>query len=114
MGGVLKNNGAQPLGINGVEEHVHLVFGIPPSLDVASLIKETKRASSIWVKDQDPHLRNFVWQRGYGAFSISQSILPRVQRYVAIQEEHHRKQTFIEEWNALMRAYGLEVPQNPF
>ncbi|MEX0320825.1 MAG: IS200/IS605 family transposase [Puniceicoccaceae bacterium] len=111
MGGVLKHNGAQPLGINGVEDHIHMVFGMPPSLDVARLIKETKRSTSIWLKSQDSGLAHFGWQRGYGAFSVSKGKLRNVRQYIADQEQHHRKITFDDEWKSLLRIYGLDQNQ---
>ena len=111
MGGILKHNGAQPIQINGLEEHVHLLFGMPPDANVAALVKESKRASSIWIKTKGPAYKQFAWQTGYGAFSVSESAKNSIRVYIIGQVEHHQKTSFEDEWTALMKANALPPPE---
>ena len=111
IGGILKHNGAQPLQVNGVADHVHLLFGIPPAGNVAFFVKESKRASSIWIKTKGTDYAGFAWQTGYSAFAVSESAKDTVRRYIRNQEEHHRRATFQEEWEKLMKANGLSLPE---
>ena len=83
--------------INGVEDHVHLLFRLHPSVALSDLVKDIKIASSIWIKASDlfPLFRG--WQRGYSAFTYSQEALPNLRRYVLNQERHHEKRAYQEE-----------------
>ena len=111
IGGILKNNGAQPLGINGFVEHVHLLFAIHPDIKIAQAIKESKRASSIWIKGKGARYEKFSWQTGYCAVSVSESIKVRVREYIERQESHHSRISFHDEWLALMRAHHFPLPE---
>ena len=71
------------------------------------MIEQIKKTSSKWIKALDATYRGFFWQRGYGAFSVSQSNSPQVKAYVANQEEHHRVRTFQEEYRLLLERHGL-------
>ena len=73
--------------------------------------KEVKRTSSGWVKELSPKLANFHWQGGYGAFSVSQSDLQEVIRYIENQEEHHKRVTFQDEYRAFLKAYGIDYDE---
>jgi len=75
------------------------------------VIKELKRGSSIWAKTKGPAMELFQWQAGYGAFSVSQSQSSRVQRYIAGQEEHHRRSSFQDEFRQLLRKHGIEFDE---
>ncbi len=70
-----------------------------------------KVESSAWVKRQGPHLSEFYWQGGYGAFSVSQSNVEQVKAYIANQEEHHRKVSFQDELRALFRKHQIEFDE---
>jgi hypothetical protein len=78
---------------------------------VADLIRELKRSSSIWVKEQQPCLGEFHWQAGYGAFSISPSHVEGLKAYIAGQEEHHRRESFQDEFRRLCKKYGIEIDE---
>jgi putative transposase len=84
-------------------------MGIHPEHSVAKLLKESKRASSIWIKSRGAAYTGFSWQRGYGAFSVSESIKSKVQMYIAHQEDHHRMVSFQDEWKAFMKSNGLAL-----
>jgi REP element-mobilizing transposase RayT len=107
MAGVLQSLGCEPILINGVEDHVHILCNLTRTLTMAGLVEEAKKASSKWMKDQGAEYRDFFWQAGYGVFSVSQSKVEVVRDYIAQQEEHHRKESFQDEFRALCRKHGV-------
>jgi hypothetical protein len=84
--------------------YFHLVF----SITQADWVKELKRVSNPWVKEQDPTLRGFEWQSGYANFSVSQSKLEQVKKYIERQEDHHKKVSFQDELRILLRKHNVE------
>ncbi len=111
LGGILTNLDCQPLIVGGVEDHVHFLCALSRTRTTAEVIKETKRASSLWIKTKDPSLRDFSWQNGYGAFSIGFSQIESVRNYITGQEEHHRNTTFQDEFRELLRRYDIEFDE---
>ena len=111
MAGVLQHRGCEPILINGVEDHIHLLCNLSRTVTMAQLVEEVKKASSIWMKDQGPNYADFFWQGGYAAFSVSQSQVDTVRTYVAEQEEHHRKVSFQDEFRALCRKHGVAIDE---
>ena len=107
MAGVLQNIGCEPILINGVEDHVHILCNLSRTVTMAGLVEEVKKASSKWMKDQGASFHDFFWQAGYGVFSVSQSRVEVVRDYVAKQEEHHQKESFQDEFRALCRKHGV-------
>ncbi len=91
--------------IGGMEDHVHMLIQLPPTIALAEAVLEVKASSSKWMG------KSFAWQRGYGAFSVCRSTLDRVARYIRNQEAHHRKMSFEEEFIALLDKHG--VPYDP-
>ncbi len=106
MATVLTNTGCQTLLINSVEDHVHLLFDLGRTVALADVVKTVKIASSSWLKTKDAALGNFAWQSGYGAFSVSQSNLVAVRRYIENQREHHARFSFQDEYRALLEKHG--------
>ena len=88
----------------GIEDHIHLLIQVPPSLSVAKAILTIKSNSSRWANEQG---RKFAWQQGYGAFSVSSSNIPAVVQYIRNQQEHHKKRGFEEEFVALLKKHGM-------
>ena len=76
--------------IGGIENHVHLLLGLPPTVAVSKAVQLIKGGSSAWLKDTFPWTRGFGWQDGYGAFTVSRSLVPEVENYIRNQREHHR------------------------
>ena len=111
MAGVLQQIGCEPILINGVEDHVHILSNLSRTVTVAQLVEEAKKTTSKWMKDQGPTYRDFFWQGGYGAFSVSQSNVEQVRDYIANQEERHRKVSFQDEFRALCRTHGIEIDE---
>jgi putative transposase len=93
--------------VGGVEDHVHILCTLSRQESVAVLIRELKRESSKWVKEQAPALRGFAWQAGYGPFSVSPSHVAALKQYIANQQQHHRKVSFQDEFRRLLKKYGV-------
>lgn len=108
LGGTVNRLGGQSLVVNGVEDHVHMLFVHPSSAALADIMEKAKASSSGWVKRRWPELRKFAWQTGYAAFSVSRSNVDEVKRYIARQEQHHRKMTFEEEIVAFLKKHEIE------
>jgi REP element-mobilizing transposase RayT len=107
LGGILTNLDCQPILIGGVEDHVHMLSTLSRTRQAAEMVKEVKRGSSLWIKGQSTDLKDFAWQNGYGIFSIGFSQAPAVRRYIAGQEEHHRRMTFQDEFRRLLNKLTL-------
>jgi putative transposase len=111
LGGIARQNKMRALEIGGVEDHVHLLLSLPATMPIAKAMQLIKGGSSKWVHETFPEQRLFAWQVKYGAFSVSASQLDTVVRYIQGQEEHHRKQTFKEEFVTLLVKHGIEYDE---
>ena len=111
MTGIIQNYDHKVLQINGVSDHVHIFFGMRPTQSISDLMKQVKQDSSKWINTQGFLKQHFSWQSGFGAFSYAKSEVPRLIRYVKNQEEHHRKQTFMEEYLGLLEEFGVEYDE---
>jgi putative transposase len=101
LGGIVRELHGTALIINGTADHVHMLIRIRPSQTVAEVMRVVKANSSRWVHQK--WKAGFAWQTGYGSFSVSESNVPSVSRYIANQEEHHRKRSFQEEFVAFLK-----------
>ncbi len=101
----IRKYGVNVLDIGGTRNHVHIVVDVPPKISVATIVRAAKAATSRTIND-DGHL--FAWQKGYANFSVSASKLDRVREYVRRQEAHHQRQTFEQEYKALLTKHGIE------
>ena len=108
---ICRHFGGEVLCVGGVSNHIHIVTTLPRTLSQAKLIEQIKKPSSKWIKTLEPSYRGFSWQRGYAAFSVSPSQLEAVLQYVQEQEEHHRSQTFQDEYRKLLRKHGIEFDE---
>lgn len=111
LAGVLQNLDCEPILLNGVEDHVHILCNLSRTETIAGLVEAAKKSSSKWMKEQGPAYRDFYWQGGYGAFSVSQSNVEPVRGYIASQEEHHRRVSFQDEFRALCQRHGQEIDE---
>ena len=107
MTGILQNYGHKMLAINSMPDHLHLFFGFRPNQSLNDLMRIVKNESSVWVNDQQFTSAVFQWQEGYGAFSYSRSHVSKVIEYVLNQEEHHRKKTFLEEYQQFLEQFEV-------
>lgn len=106
LAGIITKLKGRPVIINGPKDHVHLLFVIPATLPLADLMEKLKANSSKWIHEE--FRKEFAWQSGYTAFSVSQSNLAAVKRYITQQEEHHRKLTYQEEVMAFLKKHGAQ------
>ena len=94
--------------VGGMADHVHLLARFGRKITQADWVKELKRVSNLWLKEQDRAYADFQWQGGYADFSVSPSNLERVKGYIANQEAHHSKLSFQDELRALLRKHNIE------
>ncbi len=111
LAGICKNLHSPALIVGGAEDHVHLLCRLGKTVDIAALVRDLKRDSSKWIKNEQPQLAEFRWQQGYGAFSISPSHLDALTGYIANQEEHHQQESFQNEFRRLCGKYDLEIDE---
>jgi REP element-mobilizing transposase RayT len=111
IGGTIRNLGGISLGINGTEDHVHVLAKLRPDKAVSDVLRDLKANASGWMHDVFPDLKDFSWQRGYGAFTVSASNVAKVQDYIARQKEHHQKKTFRDEFIEFLKANGIEYDE---
>ena len=107
LGGILAGIDCPSIIGGGVKDHVHLLCVLSRTCTPADMVKEVKRSSSLWIKKRAPECADFAWQNGYGIFSIGSSQIEEVRRYIAGQEEHHRKTTFQDEFRRLLQRYAV-------
>ena len=105
IAGICRNHGMYVRAIGGIEDHVHMLIELPPTLAVAQAVSKVKSNSSKWVNETR---KKFAWQKGYAAFSVSASKLLTVERYVNNQAAHHRKISYEGELIALLEKHGID------
>jgi REP element-mobilizing transposase RayT len=111
LGGVSKTLECPSLIVGGVEDQIHLLCRFGRGITQAEWVKELKRVSNGWLKDQGSDYNDFAWQGGYADFSVSQSDLDTAKEYIAAQAEHHRKMTFQDELRDLLRKHETEFDE---
>lgn len=107
IGGIMKNHDSCLLDAGGTADHVHLVLSQSKNISLSSLMKDVKKDSSSWIKTKGKVFRTFHWQDGYAAFSIGQSGIAMLKRYLNSQKEHHRNRSFQEELIQFLTNYGI-------
>jgi REP element-mobilizing transposase RayT len=108
MAAICKNHDLLTFAVGGMEDHIHLLFRLPPTITLASAVALVKSNSSKWIREQG---KNFAWQQGYGAFGVSSSNIPAVIKYIDNQEAHHRKFSFEDEFITLLKKH--KIPYDP-
>jgi REP element-mobilizing transposase RayT len=109
--GVLNQHKCVVYAVNGIEDHVHIVCDLHPSVCLADLVKAIKVSSSIWLKEHGGFSNFIGWQEGYGAFTYSHREKDAVVEYVKRQKEHHRKFSFRDEYLELLKTHGIEFDE---
>ena len=107
--GVIRGERGDPIAIGGTKDHLHILARLPTTISISEMLRRIKGNSSKWVGDQ--YRLAFAWQRGYAAFSVSQSLAGKVRRYVQNQKEHHKKVSFQDELILLLDKHGVEYDQ---
>lgn len=109
--GILKNNDCHLYRINGVEDHLHILTGLHPTVCLSDLVKSIKISAAKWIKE-NRFFPNFQqWQDGYGAFTISHSDRDSVVEYIKNQEAHHRRVSFQDEFRDMLKRFGVEFDE---
>jgi len=109
--GVYKECESPALVIGGVEDHAHALFSLSKNHSLKKIVEEVKTSSSKWMKAEGSMNKDFHWQNGYAAFSVSPSNVEEVRRYIEGQKEHHRTMTFQDELRALFQRHGIEFDE---
>ena len=111
LGGIARKNKMFPIAVGGHIDHSHVLLRTPPTLSVSRILQLLKGGSSWWIRRTFEDLQDFQWQDGYGAFSVSRSGVEEVQPYINNQEEHHRRETFHDEYLAFLKEN--DIPYDP-
>jgi len=111
LAGACRALGSEAYRVGGTEDHVHIACTLPRTLTVSKLLEGIKKTSSAWFKSKDSRCQGFAWQAGYGAFSLGQSQLASLVRYIDTQQQHHRSSSFQEELLMLLDRYGVEYDE---
>ncbi len=108
LGGICRHHHSALLACGGTSDHIHLLVSLGKIVALADLMLHLKRDSSKWIKPKDVAARDFAWQDGYFAFSIGESGVADLRRYIDGQKEHHARVDFKDEMRAFFRKYGIE------
>jgi putative transposase len=111
MATVFRELKSPSLTIGGTSDHVHILFSLSRVIAVADLVEEVKTSTSKWIKTNGLEFRNFHWQKGYGAFSIGQSNVDSLKRYIRSQKHHHQRVTFQDEYRKFLEAYKIDYDE---
>ena len=109
--GIAKTRKHKPLAIYCMPDHLHFLIGLNPDQSISNLVKEIKIGSNELINDNHLSKKNFFWQEGYGAFSYSKSALDNVVKYILNQKDHHKKQTFKEEYINFLKSFDVEYDE---
>jgi REP element-mobilizing transposase RayT len=105
MAGIARNHGFEAIKVGGIEDHAHALLILPRSMPLAKAIQSLQACSSKWLNET---IKNFAWQEGYGAFSVSASHTHAVIRYIENQATHHAKMNIDQEFMRLLKKYGVD------
>jgi REP element-mobilizing transposase RayT len=111
LGGIVRGEKGMAIRIGGTADHVHLLIRWRTDESLATLMRNVKSHSSLWVHQTFPQMQEFRWQEGYGAFTVSQSQAEAVDRYIQNQVQHHRERSFEEEFIELLKVHGIEYDE---
>jgi putative transposase len=111
ISGIIKENNHKLLAINGMPDHLHIFIGMRPSQSISDLLQDIKGSSSKWINEKKFLKVKFEWQEGYGAFSYSKSHVNDVINYIQNQENHHKKESFREEYLKFLKVFEIEYDE---
>jgi REP-associated tyrosine transposase len=111
MASIFRGLKSPSLALDGTPDHLHILFSLSRVIKIADLVEEVKTDSSKWIKTKGPEFTNFHWQKGYGAFSIGQSQITTLKRYIARQKLHHQRNSFQDEYRKFLKTYGIDYDE---
>jgi putative transposase len=109
IGGIARKHKCTAIQVGGIEDHVHALILSPPKYAPSEIAQFLKGESSKWIHEEFPNMQKFSWQDGYGAFSVSKKLVPKVVEYIKKQREHHIGKTFEEEYLELLQWHETDV-----
>ena len=107
VGGIIRDEKGRLIAAGGTPDHVHFLISTHPQIALSDLLRQVKASSSRWIHETFADLRDFGWQDGYGAFTVSHSNVGQVTKYIGEQEEHHRRVSFQEEFLEFLRRHDV-------
>ncbi len=111
LAGIVRGVGGSAIVVGGMPDHVHLLVQLKPTMVLADMMRLLKGNSSKWMNEQHRRTRKFGWQDGHAAFTVSESQISRVSKYIREQESHHRQTQFQEELRSLLRHHSVEFDE---
>ena len=111
LGGICRSHQVKAIQVGGVEDHVHLLVGLPATMALSEFMRRLKGESSKWISEKWPAMKGFAWQDGYGAFSVGKSQVPDTVRYITRQREHHARTTFADEYRKFVAVHDFPVDE---
>lgn len=111
IGQLINTTGCKVLKVGGMPDHIHVMFILSKDMSIAKVVEETKRNSSRWLKTLGSYYNNFEWQGGYAAFSVSQSMVPKVLDYIQNQLKHHEHHSFREEYIEFLKLNHIDYDE---
>jgi len=110
IGGIIRSERGRALAIGGTKDHMHILAAFPPTATVSNMLQHIKGNSSKWIHDAC-HNAVFAWQNGYAAFSVSESAVASVTRYIAQQAEHHKRRNFMDELRTILKKNNISFDE---
>lgn len=107
ISGIITEKGQKSIIVNGVEDHIHVFFGLKPSMAISDLMRDIKNNSAKFINDNHFTKKKFRWQEGFGAFSYSDREVEIIYNYIKNQEEHHRQKTFKQEYIEQLKEFDI-------
>lgn len=111
LGGAVRGEGGVALVVGGTTDHVHILSRLRQDKPISDVLRQIKSNSSGWIHRTFPEARQFAWQDGYGAFTVSPSQVEKVRHYILDQADHYKRVSFEEEFIALLKAHGIEYDE---
>jgi REP element-mobilizing transposase RayT len=111
ISGIIKHHNHKLLAINGMPDHIHIFIGMRPTQSISDLMQDIKGSSSKWINEKKFLKVKFEWQEGYGAFSYSKSHVDNVINYIKNQEEHHKKESFRDEYLNILNRFEVDYDE---
>lgn len=111
LGGICRKHCIKALQVGGIDDHVHMLVGFPPTIALSDVVRRLKGESSKWISDHFKGMEAFAWQDGYGAFSIGHSQIPTTIRYIQTQRERHQKLSFETEYRRFLHRHDIEAEE---
>ena len=111
INGILKKLSCPPIAMGGTKNHIHILCTLSRTLSISTVLEEIKKSSSKWVKTRGNAFTRFYWQAGYGAFSIGESTVADLKKYIARQKEHHQTVSFQDEFRAFLGKYRVDYDE---